>query len=410
MVAVSRLLFDQTVNGRTCQFFVHPDEPRCSVAILKLVGTALKGSAKYFFLMYVAQNVIKYKTLSKDDIRPIGFSYIRSIVFGVWALCSTVGVICLCRNLRGKLDRDIVAYAAGATGGCGVYFDDPRRRPVVSYTLSALAVEALFRRLYKKVKRRIPLETIGFMILNAILMYKMRASDVAAYKRDVWFYRPPRIKKNKKVEETVDSETGETLLNACPHAENGSTAKQCYDNVMKETTRYYIGGMLFSAAKLLFTKPKLRRHPLSFLRALFQWSNMRLACFFGWYIGVYKTISCCLCRWTKQDKAEYALLAGFFSGLSYGINTNLTILGSLVLYVSRILGREVQEKYQLPRFHFMELSAILGLMTLINTRIFDPDSCPGGFRTMVDGLSEMKLECLFSRFMSEVEKQRRTTS
>ncbi|KAF6213114.1 hypothetical protein GE061_010829 [Apolygus lucorum] len=370
----------------------------------------MKGSAKYFFLMYLAQNAIKYKSLSKEDIKPIIVSYIRSILFGMWTVCATCGVVCLWKNLTGRIDRDIVAYAAGAAGGCGIYIDDPRRRALVAYTVSALAVEALMRRLYKKVKRRIPLETAGFMILNAILMYKMRTSEVAMYKRDIWFYRPPRMKENKHFDETVNSETGETLLNACPHAGNGCTAKQCYDNVMKETSKYYIGGMLFSAAKLFITKSKLRKHPLLLLKTLFQWNNMKLACFFGWYIGVYKAISCFLCRWTKQDKAEYSLLAGFFSGLSYGINTNLTILGSLILYVTRIFGREAQEKYQLPRFHFVELTTILALLTLINTRIFDPVSCPGGFKTMVDGLSDMRLESLFTGFLNEVEKHRRTTT
>ncbi|BES91956.1 Hypothetical protein NTJ_04764 [Nesidiocoris tenuis] len=402
MVAMSRQVLRRALDDYPCSYLVHPDEPICSRACFKLALSCWKGSAKYFLLMYAAQYAIKYKTLTLEDVPSILKSYCRSVLLGIWCPCAITGTICLWKNVTGRFDKEVVCYVAGLVGGCGVYLDNAKRRPIVSYTISALAMEALIRRLYGKINRPFKTETITFMIMNGILMYKMRTTELASFSRDIWFFRPPKIRRSNKIDLNADDRIGGTLNKACPHS--GS----CRNDIIKGVSKYILGTTIFTATRILILNPKLRRNPIKFLKTLFEWDNMRLTTFFGWYVGAYKMLSCFLCRIGERDRPEYAIAAGFIAGLSYGVNRNITVLGSLILYVARIYGREVQEKYQLPRIHFMELSMIISFAVLINSRVLDHKNCPRGFEFMLKTVTQDRFTALFDQIIRILEEEKRS--
>ncbi|XP_014239187.1 uncharacterized protein LOC106660780 [Cimex lectularius] len=388
MTVFSKQHLDEISKIYSCRDMIHPWGSTCTKGNLIFFYSAVIGASKFFFVMYTFQYLFMYKKLTKNHIPVILKSFFRSMLMAtMYAICFTA-INCLNVKITGRLNFSVLKFWCPFISSFPIFLDHPVRRSIVTRTFVALAIECVFRRLYKRFQRSKNLEMLFFMICNAIFMYTIRLpvkkkSEISV----MWFFKPSRIK-----------DDDQNCKHFCSHRNT------CWDDILKNTAKYFTIGLGFSTVKVLVKSPKLIQNPIKLVKTMLNWDNCRIAIFASSYVALYKIISCYLCNTNKKDDERFALISGFVSGVAYKLNPNLTLLSSLMTILLYMGGEETRKRFNLPNFCYEELAFIVSNTLLLSTRIIYPEDCPSSFIKIIDMGTNGRSDELYKNLRHKIEQ------
>ncbi|KAK9505060.1 hypothetical protein O3M35_009209 [Rhynocoris fuscipes] len=389
MVLVSKPLFYEVQKTRNiCHKVFHPWHINCFVGNLMHTYSTIKGSAKFFAVLYLLQCLSKYKKLTQNDIIPIMRNFSWSLATAMAYSSLFVATPCFFSYLCGFVPYHAVAYITPIISGLGIFLEFPERKTFLASSWGTMFVEGIIKRIYitKLLKRNLYLETLIFMLCNGLLMLmlKMRKKPT----KEMWFFAPKLTTEKEKNDENAM----EIEKNPCSHDDS------CIQHCTKVTMKYISFAYAFSVIKLLLTNVKLLKVPKSFLKETIKMKSLNVVLFFGSYVGVYKAITCYLTRKYGCENRLHSFTGGFLAGASYFILSKYAILASLITVLLKVMSQKLMNTYKLPNIPYSELIFILTNIYLMKTRIFFDDACPRIFINIISSCTDGRSETIYSSF------------
>ncbi|XP_023940503.2 transmembrane protein 135 [Bicyclus anynana] len=362
MVEISKHMFDSTCRDVPCNVLLHPWHEHCLASYVPTYTHSLIGSAKFYFIIHMVQNLMKgKKILKREELMKAVEYYARSTLFGalVSGTCGTFA--CTIRRLLGnKLTYYTYILIPNMINGIFILLEPPSRRGLIVDLFVNLVIEYWTRTFDRKgyfsmTKGK---QTLMFMVGSALLFYLMRLEADSNRKTPLlWLFTPEKVRRK-----TEDSKT------VCPHA------GPCRPFILKGFLKYFGIGFGFTMLRVL--GPRLGT-PLKALSQL-RWRHLDMGLFFGSYIGIYRAVICYLCKTHGADSAMYALPAGCLAGLSFNFKPSLgfaiaSLTGAFKLYSTILYERKI-----IP--DNIPISVILYCISqgvLFHARFLHPQDCPG---------------------------------
>lgn len=395
MVEASKFLFETACRQCSCHELIHPWTYKCSDATATMLMSCIKGSYKFYAMVYLIQILMKGKKLTKKDMIEQFKLYLKSCIFGLTVGSSFVTLNCIFRRLFFSEFSYYTAVLLPCTvSGLAVYFEPPYRRVLVLNLFVNLVFEYWLRTLEMKgwLRRTPGKETMIFMLGSAVFFYLMRL-DRDNDKRTplFWFFTPPRV--SKEVGEPVYGIKGRSP--ACPHK------GPCINYILKGTAQLF--GVGYAMTLLRTIIPKILT-PTKALKSL-RWSQLKLGLFFGGYIGIYRLIVCLLCRAHGKDSALYALPAGLLSGLAFRAAPSTPIAVAPVTSALQILCSWGYQKGMIPaNLPLVELLYCLCQGLLFHARVMHEDVCPRYIINLMHTVTSAKADQIQAAFVQKVLK------
>ncbi|GBP82474.1 Transmembrane protein 135 [Eumeta japonica] len=261
-----------------------------------------------------------------------------------------------------------------------------RRTSDLSSTPSADVSETLQRAGYLTMTTS--KQTLLFMLGSAALFYLMRLEgDRKERTPFFWFFTPERVRRK-----------GDDSKNVCPH--DGP----CWSHVLKGFLKLFGAGFAITFARTVLPNIRSPARALASLRP----RHLRMAMFFGSYIGIYRAVVCLLCRRQGVDSPLHALPAGYLAGLSLYFSPSLGIsiaaatgafkLLSTILYEKKM----ITERIPLPEIIFCVCQGIL-----YHARFMHPEVCPKYIFNLMSTVSNGCTEMLYDGMIESIKKPKR---
>ncbi|CAG4973490.1 unnamed protein product [Parnassius apollo] len=388
MVEISKHLFDEKCREVSCHILYHPWNQSCITSSLFTYKESFLGSAKFYLIVHLLQNLMRGKTiLKRKELIQIGEYYVRSTLFGalVSGTCATFG--CLFRFLMGnKMNYYTYILVPNTLNGLFILLEPPSRRGLVINLFCSLVLEHWLRSLESSgyLSLTVAKQTFIFMVGSAVLFYLMRREGEKEKRTPLfWLFTPEKVRNNAN-----------SSNNVCPH--DG----RCWKYILKGTYTYFGVGLAISLARAILPKIGSPVKAISSLRG----AHFKLALFFGSYIGVYRTVICYLCRKRGYDSAFYALPAGCLAGLSLLFKPNLgfataSLTGAFKLFATILYEKKIiPENLPLPILLYCFCQGIL-----FQARFLHPHTCPSYMFRVISTVSNGNSERLYSNLLQVVK-------
>ncbi|XP_062525202.1 transmembrane protein 135 isoform X2 [Bombyx mori] len=389
MVQMSKELFEKIYTDVDCHYLLHPWGKGCITSLPVLFKDSLIGSVKFYSMVYLIQILMRGKKMrKKEQWLKMGNYYIRSILFGQFVAGTASIIGCIVRKLNGnKFKFNTFLFVPFTLNGLFIYLEPPSRRGLVINLFVNLYIEYWLRRLERAAYIKITKirTTALFMLGSALLFYLMRLEgDKKERTQLFWLFTPDKVRRK-----TDDSN------NVCPH--QGS----CHKYIFKGTATYFALGLAFTVARLIL--PRIRS-PMTAIASL-RTRHLKLAMFFGSYIGIYRAVICYLCRKRGCDSAIYALPAGCLAGLSFIFSPSLGIAIGAMTGAMKLYSTILYEKKLLPaRLPLPELLYCICQGTLFSARVFYPEECPSYIFNLLAKVSNNRSEWIYSNYKLLLDK------
>ncbi|XP_068624722.1 transmembrane protein 135-like [Battus philenor] len=388
MVEISKHLFNERCSDASCQLLLHPWYPSCIKSTFPAYANSFIGSAKFYFIIHLIQNILRgKKILKKKELMQIGEYYIRSTLLGGLISGSLVTISCAIRWLMGnKFSYYTYFFIPSTLNGIFIILEPPHRRSLVINLFSSLFLEFILRYWERSGYFKITTtkNTLMFMIGSASMFYLMRLEgDKATRTPLLWLFTPEKVRRNS-----------DPSANVCPHDGN------CTKYILKGSAAYFGIGFALSLAQAILPKIKTPLRALMSIRG----RHMKLALFFGSYIGIYRAVICYLCRKKGADSAVYALPAGFLAGLSFLFKPSLgfalaSLTGAFKLYSTILYEKKIlTESIPLPILLYCICQG-----TLFHARFMHPEVCPSYMFKLMKAVSNGNADRLHSNMMGIIK-------
>ncbi|CAK1579596.1 unnamed protein product [Parnassius mnemosyne] len=393
MVEASKHWFEKACSHAPCNTLIHPWTQKCTDATASMLMSCIKGSYKFYAMVYLIQILMKGKKLGKQEMIEQFKLYLKSGIFGLTVGSSFVTLNCIFRALFfSKFSYYTTVLLPCTVSGLAVYFEPPYRRVMVVNLFVNLVFEYWLRTLEMKgwLRRSPGKETFIFMLGSAAFFYLMRLERENTKRTPLfWFFTPPRV--SKEVGEPVIGIKGRSP--ACPHKGN------CINYVLKGTAQLFGVGCLMTTLRTILPRILTPTKALKSLRL----SHLKLGLFFGGYIGIYRLVICLLCRTYGKDSALYALPAGFFAGAALRASPSTPIALAPVTSSFQILGSWAYQKGMIPEhWPLVELLYCLCQGLLFHARVMHEDVCPRYIINLMHTVTSSKADEIQAAFIQRI--------
>ncbi|XP_026493023.2 transmembrane protein 135-like [Vanessa tameamea] len=388
MVEISKHLFESTCRDVHCSVLLHPWSRSCWTSSFSTYGNSLVGSAKFYLIVHLAQNLMKgKKMLKRKELMKAGEYYVRSTLLGALISGTCVSFGCLLRWILGKQFTYYTYFLIPNTiNGLFILLEPPKRRGLVINLFCNLAIEYWMRTL--EVNKMISLtkskQTFLFMTGSALLFYLMRLEGDRTKRTPLlWLFTPEKVR--RKTDESKD---------VCPHT------GPCSRHILKGALTYFGVGFGFTIARILLPRMSSPLKALCSLRR----SHLNMGLFFASYIGIYRAVICYLCRKQGYDSALYALPAGYLAGLSFLFKPSLgfaiaSLTGAFKLYVTILYEKKVlPENVPLSLMLYCFCQGIL-----FHSRIMHSDVCPQYIFKVMNSVTNGRTEIIFNNLLEVIK-------
>ncbi|KAL0832269.1 hypothetical protein ABMA28_001716 [Loxostege sticticalis] len=395
MVEASKLWFEKACGSSECRTLIHPWTDTCLDATKSMLWSCIKGSYKFYAMVYVIQILMRGKKLKKKDVIEHLKMYIKSGIFGLTVGSSFVTLNCIFRALFfSRFNYYTTVLLPCTISGLAVYFEPPYRRVLVVNLFVNLVFEYWLRTLEMKgwLRRTPGKETLIFMMGSAIFFYLLRL-DRENEKRTplFWFFTPPRI--SKEVGKPMTGIHGRSP--ACPHKD------PCINYILKGTAQLFGVGCAMTMLRTII--PRLLT-PTKAFKSL-KMSHLKLGLFFGGYIGIYRLIVCLLCRSQGRDSALYALPAGFLAGAAFRASPSTAISLGPVTSSLQILCSWGYRKGLIPaNLPLVELLYCVCQGLLFHARVMHEDVCPRYIINLMTTVTSSKADHIQAAFIEKLQR------
>ncbi|CAK1579661.1 unnamed protein product [Parnassius mnemosyne] len=388
MVEISKHLFDEKCRDVSCQKLFHPWNQSCFMASLFGYKQSFLGSAKFYLVIHLLQNLMRgKKILTRKELMQIGEYYVRSTIFGAFVSGTCITLGCLFRFLMGnRMTYYTYLLVPNTLNGIFILLEPPSRRGLVTNLFCSLVLEYWLRNLESSgyLSLTVAKQTFIFMVGSAVLFYLMRLEGEKEKRTPLfWLFTPEKVKHNAN-----------NSNNVCPH--DG----QCWKYILKGSSTYFGVGLAISLARAILPKIRSPIKAFSSLRG----AHLKLALFFGSYIGIYRSVICYLCRKRGYDSALYALPAGYLAGLSLLFKPNLgfataSLTGAFKLYATILYEKKIiPENLPLPILLYCFCQGML-----FHARFLHPHTCPSYMFRLINTVSNGSSEYLYSNLLKVVK-------
>ncbi|KAM3959765.1 transmembrane protein 135 [Aphomia sociella] len=367
MVEASKLMFEKACGACQCHELIHPWTYSCGNATASMLVSCIRGSYKFYAMVYLIQILMKGKKLGKKEMIEQLKLYLKSGIFGLTVGSSFVTLNCIFRKLFFSQFYYHTAVMLPCTvSGLAIYFEPPHRRILVVNLFANLVFEYWVRTLEMKgwLRRSRGRETLIFMLGSAILFYLMRKERDNDKRTPIfWFFTPPRV--SKEIGEPVEGIEGRS--EACPHK------GPCINYILKGTAKLFGVGCAMTMLRTII--PRILTPAKAFKSLRF--SHLKLGLFFGGYIGIYRLVVCLLCRSHGRDSALYAAPAGFLAGLAFRAAPSTPIALAPLTSTLQILSSWAFQRGMIPEhWPVIEILYCLCQGLLFHARVMHEDVCP----------------------------------
>ncbi|CAH2085218.1 unnamed protein product [Euphydryas editha] len=388
MVEISKHLFEKTCSDVHCSVLLHPWNRSCWTSSIETYKSAFAGSAKFYILIHLVQNLMKgKKMLKRKELMKAGEYYIRSTILGALIAGSCSSLSCLLRWLLGRKFTYYTYFLIPNTiNGVFILLEPPKRRGLVINLFCNLVIEFWIRLLERDgyLTMTKGKQTFMFMVGSAVLFYLMRLEGESGKRTPLlWLFRPEKVR-----QKTDDSKI------VCPH--DGP----CTKHILKGVSSYFGIGFAFTMARVLLPRISSPLKALASVRG----EHFKMGLFFATYIGIYRAVVCYLCRKQGYDSAMYALPAGYLAGLSFLFKPNLgfaiaSLTGAFKLYSTILYEKKIlPENIPLPLMMYCFCQGLL-----FHSRNVHPDICPQYVFKLTDSVSNGKSRIVFKNLLETVK-------
>ncbi|XP_013188146.1 transmembrane protein 135 isoform X2 [Amyelois transitella] len=393
MVEASKLWFEKACSTRSCREIIHPWTTSCTDATATMLMSCIKGSYKFYAMVYLIQILMRGKKLGKKEMIEQFKLYLKSGIFGLTVGSSFVTLNCLFRKLFfSQFTYYSTVLLPCTLSGLAVYWEPPYRRILVVNLFVNLVFEYWMRTLEMKgwLRRSPGKETLIFMFGSAIFFYLMRRDRESNSRTPIfWFFNPPRV--SKETGEPVKGFEGRSP--ACPHK------GPCMNYILKGTAQLFGVGCAMTMLRTLI--PKLLT-PAKAFKSL-RLSHLKLGLFFGGYIGIYRLVVCLLCRSSGRDSALYALPAGFLAGAAFRASPSTPIALAPWTSTLQILGSWAHQRNMIPEhWPLVELLYCLCQGLLFHARVMHEDVCPRYIINLMHTVTSNKADEIQAGFIQRI--------
>ncbi|OWR50748.1 transmembrane protein 135-like isoform X2 [Danaus plexippus] len=393
MVEASKFWFEKACSSAPCNVLIHPWTQKCGDATTTMLLSCIKGSYKFYAMVYLIQILMRGKKLGKKEMKEQFKLYLKSGIFGLSVGSSFVTLNCIFRKLFfSQFNYYTTVLLPCTVSGVAVYLEPPHRRVLVVNLFVNLVFEYWQRTLEMKgwFKRSVGRETLIFMFGSAVLFYLMRMERENNKRTPIfWFFTPPRV--SKEVGEPVPGVEGRST--ACPHR------GPCMNYVFKGAAQLFGVGCLMTALRTVI--PRLLT-PTKALKSL-KLSHLKLGLFFGGYIGIYRLVVCLLCRANGRDSALYALPAGFLAGAAFRASPSTPISLAPVTSSLQILFSWLYQKGKIPEsWPLIEILYCLCQGLLFHARVMHEDVCPKYIVNLMHTVTSNKADEIQAAFIQRM--------
>lgn len=393
MVEASKYWFDRACSSSNCHELIHPWTQKCGDATVSMFLNGVKGSYKFYAVVYLIQILMKGKKLDKKEMIEQFKLYLKSGVFGLTVASSFVTLNCIFRALFfSKFYYYSTVLLPCTVSGLAVFFEPPHRRVLVVNLFANLVFEYWLRTLEMKgwLRRTPGRETLIFMLGSAVFFYLMRKERDNEKRTPIfWFFTPPRV----SAEEGKPISGVRARSPACPHR------GPCYKYILKGTAQLFGVGCAMTMLRTII--PKILT-PGKALRSL-KMSHMKLGVFFGGYIGIYRLVVCLLCRANGKDSASYALPAGFLAGAAFRAAPSTPIALAPITSILQILGSWAYQRGMIPeKWPLIEILYCVCQGLLFHARVMHEDVCPRYIVNLMHTVTSNKADEIQGAFIQKI--------
>ncbi|XP_061384628.1 transmembrane protein 135-like [Danaus plexippus] len=388
MTEISKHLFTSCCKDLHCSVLMHPWDRSCFTSSVSTYKNSLYGSAKFYLIVHLLQNIIKgKKVLSKKELMKAAEYYVRSTLLGMIISGSSITLSCFFRWMLGrKFTYYTYLFVPSTLNGITILLEPPKRRGLVTNLFFNLFIEYWMRVLERAgyISITKTKQVFLFMVGSALLFYLMRLEGDKEKRTPIlWLFTPEKVRKLNEVE------------NVCPHS--GS----CFQYIAKGYLQNFGLGLAFALAKLLLPKIGTPMRALSSLR----WRHLDIALFFGSYIGIYRAIVCYLCKKQGFDSALYALPAGYIAGLSFIFKPNLGFAIASLTGAFKIFSTILYDKKMIPeKIPFTVIIYCISQGVLYHARCMDPEVCPKYVINVMNSVSNGLSNLIHKNLLTVVSK------
>lgn len=395
MVEASKLWFEKACSASECHNLIHPWTYKCTDATSSMLISCIKGSYKFYAMVYVLQILMRGKKLGKKEIIEQFKLYLKSGIFGLTVGSSFVTLNCIFRKLFfSEFSYYTTVLLPCTVSGLAVYFEPPHRRVLVVNLFVNLVFEYWVRTLEMKgwLRRSPRKETLIFMLGSAVFFYLMRRDRESGKQTPLfWFFTPPRV--SKETGEPVGGVEGRSP--ACPHR------GPCLNYILKGTLKLFGVGCAMTMLRAVI--PKILT-PMKALKSL-RLAHLRLGIFFGGYIGIYRLVVCALCRANGRDSASYALPAGLLAGAAFRAAPSTPIALAPITSSLQILASWAYQREILPaNLPLVEILYCLCQGLLFHARVMHEDACPRYIINLMHTVTSSKADQIQGAFIEKMLK------
>ncbi|XP_013142340.1 PREDICTED: transmembrane protein 135-like [Papilio polytes] len=393
MVEASKLWFETACSHAPCNTLIHPWTSTCKDATATMLLSCIKGSYKFYAMVYLIQILMRGKKLGKEEMIEQFKLYLKSGIFGLTVGSSFVTLNCIFRALFfSQFNYYTTVLLPCTVSGLAVYFEPPYRRVMVVNLFVNLVFEYWVRTLEMKgwLRRTPGKETLIFMFGSAVFFYLMRKERENSKRTPLfWFFTPPRV--SKEVGKPMKGISGRSL--ACPHKGN------CMNYILRGTVQLFGVGCAMTILRTIIPRILTPAKALKSLRL----SHLKLGLFFGGYIGIYRLVVCLLCRAYGKDSALYALPAGFLAGAAFRASPSLPISLAPLTSTLQILGSWGYQKGLIPeQWPLVELLYCVCQGLLFHARVMHEDVCPRYIINLMTTVTSTKADQIQAAFIQRM--------
>ncbi|XP_054269284.1 transmembrane protein 135-like [Macrosteles quadrilineatus] len=367
----------QLIRDLNCEV-LHPWTSSCAYNALGTFLQSVKGSTKFFLLIYLLQNLPKKQSYQKHVLLQQLVNFCKSCLFGGFAGGTSVACMCFLRWILGRYTPYTLGLIPGFIGGAGIFIEDNSRRET-NLTLFIAMVSDLYLKVFKDEKvleMTLTKEILLFTTCSSLLLYCLRAFKDSY--TVLWPFTPHKLPNDPE------------RRKQCPHS------GECLEDIKKTAVTFVCYGAALQCFKVLTLNfLKLFYKPSSFFKAFFKLDNLRLPFFAGLYVSLFKGVSCALVQTTGRDEAWHALPAGVVASLCYLIQPNLSLALFALSNLSQILCKELRRRWDLPRWYYKEIAFMVCMGLLYHARAVFPHCFPPYMFNIMDTVTVGRAEIVY---------------
>ncbi|XP_018579211.1 transmembrane protein 135-like [Anoplophora glabripennis] len=391
MSAISKELFYRKIDKNAHCSDLHYWESSCLKAVISpyFVSNVVKGTAKFFFPIYLLKLMINYKKIKDVEfIKSLVLAEGTAILYGVGLGSLVIATLCTLRKIFGRIHYYNVVVFPGIVSGLSLLIETKENQILNTLIFFNSFVETLLNdvnfSLFEITETR---EVLLFMAVSAVLMYLLENRTNELNMIYFWFYTPPR----RKIVDKPDEEK------ACDHPSS------CWKFWKDGFVKYFSLGYLVNVVRGAIPKiGKLARNPRTFINLLLSTSNVKFGLFIGGYVAVYRMLTCYLLKWGKIRRKFHGLLAGLLSGLTYAISPNIQVVVVGITTILQILYAKLSDRLNIKNnFWPRQLLYMVCHGVLLHKKIFYPNLCSSYYSNMIDACTNNVIPQIYERIISK---------